>query len=74
MPDNKPVNKPIHKLSSHDRFTRSAMTNSTVAEEFFQQNLPEHIKKAIDFLSNFCTMRRWSAPLNIVMIQLFFPS
>lgn len=40
-----------HKLSPHDRFTRSAMSNSKVAEEFFQQNLPEHIKKAIDFSS-----------------------
>ncbi|MBL8677177.1 MAG: Rpn family recombination-promoting nuclease/putative transposase [Alphaproteobacteria bacterium] len=39
------------KLSPHDRFTRSLMTNSKVAQEFFQKNLPEHIKKAIDFSS-----------------------
>lgn len=40
-----------NKLSQHDRFTRSAMSNPKVAEEFFQQNLPEHIKKVIDFSS-----------------------
>src|SRR5947207_9777027 len=40
-----------HKLSLHDRFTRSAMTNPKVAEEFFQHNLPAHLKKIIDFSS-----------------------
>jgi predicted transposase/invertase (TIGR01784 family) len=39
------------KLSPHDRFTRSLMTNPKVAEEFFRKSLPEHIKKAIDFSS-----------------------
>jgi predicted transposase/invertase (TIGR01784 family) len=39
------------KLSPHDRFTRSLMTNPKVAEEFFKTNLPEHIKNAIDFSS-----------------------
>ena len=39
------------KLSPHDRFTRSLMTNPKVAEEFFKKNLPENIKKAIDFSS-----------------------
>ncbi len=39
------------RLSPHDRFTRSLMTNSKVAEEFFKTNLPEHIKNAIDFSS-----------------------
>ena len=39
------------KLSPHDRFTRSLMTNRKVAEEFFRKNLPEHIKKTIDFSS-----------------------
>ncbi len=39
------------KLSPHDRFTRSLMTNPKVAQEFFQKSLPEHIKKAIDFSS-----------------------
>lgn len=40
-----------NNLSHHDRFTRSAMSNPKVAEEFFQQNLPDNIKKAIDFSS-----------------------
>jgi predicted transposase/invertase (TIGR01784 family) len=40
-----------HKLSPHDRFTRSAMTHTKVAKEFFQQNLPAHIKNVIDFSS-----------------------
>lgn len=39
------------KLSPHDRFTRSLMTNPKVAQEFFQKSLPEHIKKAMDFSS-----------------------
>lgn len=39
------------KLSPHDRFTRSLMTNPKVAEEFFKANLPTHIQKAIDFSS-----------------------
>lgn len=39
------------KLSPHDRFTRSMMSNPKVSEEFFQKNLPENIKKAIDFSS-----------------------
>jgi hypothetical protein len=39
------------KLSLHDRFTRSLMTNPKVAEEFFKANLPEHIKKAVNFSS-----------------------
>ncbi|MBP6951135.1 MAG: Rpn family recombination-promoting nuclease/putative transposase [Alphaproteobacteria bacterium] len=39
------------KLSPHDRFTRSIMANPKVAEEFFQTNLPEQIKSAIDFSS-----------------------
>ena len=39
------------KLSPHDRFTRSLMTNRKVAEEFFRKNLPEHIKKTIEFSS-----------------------
>lgn len=38
-------------LSPHDRFARSAMSNPKVAEEFFQQNLPESIQKIIDFSS-----------------------
>jgi len=39
------------KLSPHDRFTRSLMTNPKTAEEFFRKSLPENIKKAIDFSS-----------------------
>lgn len=39
------------KLSPHDRFTRSLMSNPKVAEEFFKKNLPAHIQKAIDFSS-----------------------
>lgn len=40
-----------NKLSPHDRFTRSLMTNKKVVEEFFKANLPAHIQKAIDFSS-----------------------
>jgi len=39
------------KLSPHDRFTRSLMTNPKVVEEFFKVNLPKDIQKAIDFSS-----------------------
>ena len=39
------------KISPHDRFTRLLMTNPKVAEEFFKKNLPENIKKIIDFSS-----------------------
>ncbi|HQS84927.1 MAG TPA: Rpn family recombination-promoting nuclease/putative transposase [Alphaproteobacteria bacterium] len=39
------------KLSPHDRFTRASLTHPKVAEEFFQKNLPEKIKKMIDFSS-----------------------
>ena len=39
------------KLSPHDRFSRSLMTNPKVAKEFFKTNLPEHIKKAVNFSS-----------------------
>ena len=40
-----------NNLCPHDRFTRSAMSTPKVAEEFFQQNLPEHIKKTMNFSS-----------------------
>ena len=39
------------KLSPHDRFTRASLTHPKIAEEFFQKNLPEKIKKIIDFSS-----------------------
>lgn len=43
--------KPDNKMSVHDRFTRSSMSRLKVAEEFFQHNLPEHIKTLIDLSS-----------------------
>lgn len=46
------------KISHHDRFARSLMTNPKVAQEFFEKNLPEHIKKAIDF--SFLQLRKES--------------
>lgn len=39
------------KLSPHDRFTRSSMSNPKVSEEFFQKHLPEKIKNIMDFSS-----------------------
>ena len=40
-----------NNLSYHDRFTRSLMTNPKVIQEFFHKNLPDHVRKAIDFSS-----------------------
>jgi len=40
-----------NKLYPHDRLTRALMGNSKVIEEFFKKNLPEKIKKVIDFSS-----------------------
>src|SRR3990167_7936184 len=42
---------PKNKLSNHDRFTRSLMSHPKVVEEFFRDNLPEKIKKNLDFSS-----------------------
>lgn len=36
-------------LTPHDRFFRSAMANPRVAREFFEHNLPDNIKKIINF-------------------------
>lgn len=38
-------------LSPHDRFFRSAMANSKVAQEFFTIHLPDKIKNIVDFNS-----------------------
>lgn len=38
-------------LSPHDRFFRSAMANSKVAKEFFEQYLPNRIKAVLDLNS-----------------------
>lgn len=38
-------------LSPHDRFIRSMMSHPKVIQEFFQENLPDSIKKIIDFSS-----------------------
>lgn len=40
-----------NKLSAHDRLTRSLMSHPKVAAEFFEQNLPENVKNALDFSS-----------------------
>ncbi|MFA6409729.1 MAG: Rpn family recombination-promoting nuclease/putative transposase [Gammaproteobacteria bacterium] len=38
-------------IAKHDRFFRSAMSNSNVMQEFFAENLPDNIKKIIDPVS-----------------------
>ncbi|AIL13759.1 hypothetical protein IM40_10170 (plasmid) [Candidatus Paracaedimonas acanthamoebae] len=40
-----------NRLSPHDRYIRSVFTNPKVVREFFEANLPEKVKEAID-LSN----------------------
>ena len=37
-----------NRLSPHDRFIRSVFTNPKVVREFFEANLPEKVKEAID--------------------------
>lgn len=39
------------RLSPHDRYVRSIMSNTEVAMEFFETHLPEEVAKAIDFSS-----------------------
>jgi len=41
----------MSKLKAHDRFVRALMTKPKVIKEFFDQHLPEKIKKSIDFSS-----------------------
>lgn len=40
-----------NRLSPHDRFIRSVFTNPKVVREFFEANLPDHIKSIIDLNS-----------------------
>jgi predicted transposase/invertase (TIGR01784 family) len=40
-----------NNLSYHDKYTRSMMTNPKVIHEFFQKNLPDHVREVIDFSS-----------------------
>ena len=42
---------PKSRLSPHDRFIRSLMTNPRVICEFFDHHLPENIKNILDFSS-----------------------
>jgi predicted transposase/invertase (TIGR01784 family) len=42
---------PKNKISPHDRFIRSMMANPKVVQEFFETNLPDHVKKVIDMNS-----------------------
>ena len=37
------------KLSHHDRYTRSMMTNPNVSQEFFKKYLPIHLQEMVDF-------------------------
>src|SRR3546814_1560203 len=39
------------RISPHDRYIRSMMTNPKVIQEFFESNLPQEIKEVIDFSS-----------------------
>jgi predicted transposase/invertase (TIGR01784 family) len=42
---------PKSRLSPHDRFIRSLMTNPRVIREFFDHHLPDKIKEILDFSS-----------------------
>jgi predicted transposase/invertase (TIGR01784 family) len=42
---------PKNRISPHDRYIRSMMSHPKVIQEFFEANLPENVKKAIDFKS-----------------------
>lgn len=42
---------PRSRLSPHDRFIRSLMTNPRVIREFLEQNLPDRIRDIVDFSS-----------------------
>jgi len=39
------------RISPHDRYVRSMLSNPRVVNEFFEATLPEHIKKHIDLSS-----------------------
>lgn len=42
---------PKNRLSPHDRFVRSLMTNPKVIREFFETHLPREMREAIDLTS-----------------------